>query len=670
MRNRIRRNTGRTWILAAGILLVLWCSTGLGKQGRTVYAAEQAFDIDAEVLPSGKDTYDVQVTVGNRGADWEGTARLQVNNSYGDIYESAYDTVLSLPQDSTKQFVVRVPKDSVEDVSEVVAVMLLDKKSKKAVVKDFRRLLSDGANALTMGILSDDYLALTYLDMGGEEIYYDGSGYPVKLQELDQDSLDGALDTLNFLVIDHYNTSVLADDVLRHVERWMEDGGVLIVGTGTYAEDTLGGLDYLEVQSLGVDEPEENADLPGEDTALDDVDLSLLATARLRGRAGMYDKRRSSQALVCSWGDGAVGILPYALSELGRLDASAAFSQQLLYDVSNMANAHYGRNGSAYSSGNSYIFGRLIKLFGNSSTRLQFGMLKLIVVLYVIFVGPVLYLILRFARKRELYWVAVPVTTLFGILLVYLAGRGFEVVNTRVFSVTVQNLADKESTTYLHCYDARHKEWDLQMAEDYAYVGPMTGVYYYSNNDEEGGYYHHVSKEGDRIRFGIRPDAGFEDCYFLAGSREAVDGSILSDLSYAGQVAYSNKIGVDKSVTGINGTITNATEWDFEYVAIVYYDTLFVYGSLPAGETFELSSGKMIYNNIGSSRNARDAYLYDFDWEKNDIDAISALGMAVASAYSEDDADRTIVAGVVRDWDKAVDDNCNETSFGCLYTIQ
>ena len=30
----------------------------------------------------------------------------------------------------------------------------------------------------------------------------------------------------------------------------------------------------------------------------------------------------------------------------------------------------------------------------------------------------------------------------------------------------------------------------------------------------------------------------------------------------------------------------------------------------------------------------------------------------------------TAVIGVCEDWDKAVDDNCNEVSYGCLYAVQ
>ncbi|MDE7404805.1 MAG: hypothetical protein K2M81_06845, partial [Lachnospiraceae bacterium] len=169
------------------------------------------------------------------------------NGGFKSTSTCAYDTVLSLPSGSTKQFVVKVPKDSfLED--ETVKVTLLDKNEVGVVQKEFEWLLEEQVKALPLGILSDKYLSLTYLDMGGNEIYYGSNSYPIKLVELDQDNLEDTLDVLSFLVIDSYNTSVLSDKALESIEQWLDNGGVLIIGTGSGAEEVLSGLDNLDIQ--------------------------------------------------------------------------------------------------------------------------------------------------------------------------------------------------------------------------------------------------------------------------------------------------------------------------------------------------------------------------------------------------------------------------------------
>ncbi len=222
MGNRNKRNRKVFRVLALGILFWILC---MGSAGATVKAGEQACVIDAEVLPSDKYAYEIQLTVENQGQDWEGTVRLTIcdnyySGSYGSASTCAYDTVLSLPSGSTKQFVVKVPKDSMKRTDGMVKVTLLDKNEDIMAQKEFNRLLQAQAKALSMWILSDKYSSLTYLDMGGNELNYKGNNYPIKLVELDQDNLESALGALSFLVIDTYNTSVLSDQTLKSIEQW------------------------------------------------------------------------------------------------------------------------------------------------------------------------------------------------------------------------------------------------------------------------------------------------------------------------------------------------------------------------------------------------------------------------------------------------------------------
>ena len=115
---------------------------------------------------------------------------MQMDSAY-DSRSCAYDTVLSLPQDSTKQFVVRIPFGSIDDQDDPLKVSLLDKKGNVLAEKSYKRFLLDGADALSMGILSDSYQSLTYLDMGGEGVYYGGIEFPINLVELTQDNQIG-----------------------------------------------------------------------------------------------------------------------------------------------------------------------------------------------------------------------------------------------------------------------------------------------------------------------------------------------------------------------------------------------------------------------------------------------------------------------------------------------
>jgi len=139
MGNRISADKRLLMLLILGIML---CGICMGRSDMTVNAKEKTFIIDAEMLPGNQSVYEIQLQVENKWDDWEGTVRQRLNeNSYSGLNDCAYDTELSLPQGSTKQFVVRVPKDSIERTDGVVQVSLIARDEQEVAKKEFKRLL-------------------------------------------------------------------------------------------------------------------------------------------------------------------------------------------------------------------------------------------------------------------------------------------------------------------------------------------------------------------------------------------------------------------------------------------------------------------------------------------------------------------------------------------------
>lgn len=662
----------KKYILAALALVVLLGGMLSADAVITARAkSDDAFSINADVLLSDQYTYDIRLTVENRGADWEGVVRLEVSESYKK--PSAYDTALSLPQGSKKQFVVSIPAIGLDSTDGTVTVTLLDRKGIEIQEKVFSRLLVGQIQSLSMGILSDAYSDLTYLDMGGAEIYYYDDLYPVKLMKLQQGSLVDELDSLTYLVIDQYNTDILTYDERHAIENWILDGGVLIIGTGVYAQDTLNsfGSGYLGIQCYEIPGPEDGE---SESTGTY-VDLSQLTTVELDVSPGKYSSiyyDYESGIWYGSMGSGSVCALTYSLAELGREDAfnwssaQESFVQRMLDNAGDYA-------ASRYSSSSGYDIGwyilNMLGTLGNGNSILNFGILKGIVIVYVIFVGPLLYLILRFMKRRELYWVAVPLTAVLGILLVFLAGRGFEVVSTKVYSVTMKNLSDNGQTgAYLYCYDANRREWDLKLADDCEYAGAFYNSSYPDNSNDDS-YFYHIQREGDTFYVGVDPDSNFEDSYFYVGkdgSRDGVEGSF---------VARDLKI----RTFGISGTIMNDTNRDMDFVAVIFPDDLmYVYENFPAGASFDLQSEYPVFETYHSynSYSYYSSYVYDFlrdykdDKDYRTMSELAALGVGIQSTYPMLQDNEIIIIGVTDDWDKVVDDDCNEISYGCLYSIQ
>lgn len=98
----------------------------------------------------------------------------------------------------------------------------------------------------------------------------------------------------------------------------------------------------------------------------------------------------------------------------------------------------------------------------------------------------------------------------------------------------------------------------------------------------------------------------------------------------------------------------------------------------PAGAEVKLEDAEVVYDNDGLYYEGVMGYCYNFLQElpdsdseiKQDVDILTALGMGLSYASFTQDQNATVIVGVAQDWDKAVDDNCSEVSYGCLYAVQ
>ncbi|MCM1049245.1 MAG: hypothetical protein NC433_12565 [Clostridiales bacterium] len=668
MTARIKINIKVSTILSA-LLFILCLSLCFSKMKMTAYAGRGDFSVEAQMLPSNNDTLDISVTVENKGDDWEGVVRIMIERGHEAYTNCAYDTAISLPQGSVKQFVVKVPKYSYNSttISGTVEILLVDKNSKPVFSKEFDKLLLEAKGVLKLGILSDDYSALTFMDMGGDKLSFYGSSYPIKLVELNQDNLLDSLETLEFLVIDNYDTSVFTSDETAALEEWNKDGGILIVGTGRRAEDTLAGLDYLEVEYAGMC----NALDVGYEWGSFYIYADELEFASFDYSDYSYDYSyyvdSSIAALLTYKGDGAIGVLPYSLTELGKLGDDAysyyisqsEFVYKALDYISSNSNIRYDTAPLDSTYNLAGYIRKFLSALGNGNNSLSLGFLKIIIIIYVILAGPVLYLILRFLKKRDLYWLTVPALAFMGIIIVMLAGRNLEVVRTRVYSVTVCDLsASRDCMTFMHCYDAGHEEWKLRLAPEYEYAAPNE-VYVLAGSSA---YHHRILKEGERLFFGTEPETSFEDTYFYAAKDMDIQNIGSIDCDTAGSLVYNRRI----------SEVTNNTEYDFEYLAVLDEDHLWVYNGLARGETCNPDKIKEIFKINVSSGN----YYYDYMEAAQDklkagsMDIAAALGIGINSAYNNLDTLDIAVIGVTSDYIKAVDDNCNEKAYGCFYVIQ
>ena len=665
-------------------LAVFICVFGLlAAMGKGVaYAkddtSENSFFGNLELLKQEDDNYVIQVTVVNKGEDFSGLVQLVFAGSYAD--NTAYNTEITLPAEGKKQFTVTVTERAVDTVKGNCTMNFLDERGQLLQSIPFKNVFGALLSGITVGILSDDFDGLSFMDAGGTDIYIRGDSYPIQLVELHQDNLRDYLDGLYFLVIDQFNVSSMGQEDIQAIQDWVRSGGWLIIGTGAYAEQTLSGFDedFLDLDITKITEPGEensvytNAQRYGYYYSYieNEVDFANMAVAEVNFNNLLgydYESSQNPTIINSSHGDGAVAVYFFSFGEpeLQKLDY---YTVQYMYEeIMYQSNSYQSFN---RGSDMEWVGQRALASIDHENTDVDFSWLKVLVIFYVVLVGPVLYLILKKCKKAEWYWIGVPVLGLAFILLVFVSGQGARVNETRVYSVTVQRTDSTRMDTYFLAYHSGIKPWNINLRDDYEVGGPgWSGYSYYNYYSNSGDYTFAVTNDSQGMSVGLKPHENFESGYLYAGGKAEKKGAIVGE-----------HISDDfLSAGGFTGTVTNNTGFDLDYMAVWYDFHIQVYADVKAGETISLEQAQMDSRCVYENTAAEDAsdLMYSmvsryYSYSSNDKyrqDDMAALlvGLGVARDAQPREEGYGVVVGVIRDYDKAVVSKCNETAYGCLY---
>lgn len=662
------KKKGLRWIC---LLACLVC-TMIG-QGQAVQAKDKP-DLSGTVtfLKETDKNYQFQVEVRNKGEDFDGTVRLLFDGTNEDI-GCAYDRKITIPAGGEKQYTVTVLYNDMMRVRTTGMLAFLDEKGHVLKTERFQNPLKGQVTGVSVGILSDHPDKLGWMDMRGERYFIRNSGYPISLMEVNKENLEKTLDKLYFLVIDQYDVSSLGNDTVKKIEKWVSAGGWLLIGTGERAEETLGafspnftGVTCGEITAAG----EENSAHTAEQTQTafydyydSGIDLSAMAMAELIGQNASYESN-IFPGWVTMQGKGSVLVSAFSFGEDEMKKAGSSLCSDI-YDEA-VCNSS-GTNQYQTDSDWGYMGRDAFAAIDHRNTRVNFSWLKILIICYVIMVGPLVYLLLRKKKKSEWYWAAVPVLGIFFIGMVYLFGQNLRVHGTQTYSVSVQNVDGKDTQkldTYYLAYHSGLKPWDISLTDGYTSAGSAFSDYYTSSSQKASAdrYKYRVTAE-DTTSVGMKPTSNFENAYFHAEGTGKGHGEIKTNSLVCTDTKKS-------------GTITNETGYDMPYVLVFSENRAVVLSDVKAGQTVDLAKEKPFLEQTSSYLEDTFTMLQDYERgsngkaDKKDSDFIGALLVGACHTVGADtwNSDKISVIGVMPDFTKTVSSKCNERAYGCLYT--
>lgn len=504
-------------------------------------------------------------TLTNNGAAFQGEFQVKVytyeNTDSGFQKYALYSQKLELPEGATKQVSMELGLNTVRRNMEV---SLVDE-SGNVVFRKYVPVDALSPETVAVGVLSEQpaqvqYLAGLDLSEKTSVFFLDRDTFPVS---------ENVMDNFTVLIIDDFDTATLGDAQKKAMKNWVDHGGLLVLGTGVQAQKVLSGLDFVDVSING-------AQSVSGVSALDGTALSLSAPLTVAGifaeKASVkWEENGTPLTSLMPYGGGYVMLNHFALglAPFANMPQQTAVLKGLcngLYDAA-------GENaGEEITNRLRYNADSFPSVAGNSMVAIF-----LVVGIYIVLAGPVMYIVLKKKDRREWGWITIPVLSVVFLGVVFmLAGRSAYhngMISTRAIVEMEQDSSIGESKIAMAVKVPGSGDVNLRSELPIPVQPQVDSGWYDGNGKAEEMDYKVTTGDGTNITF--YNNMAWETNYVSASTTLELGGSVSSSVAFDGEKVV--------------GTVTNGTSVNF-MDAYLKLDYVYIpLGELPAGETMEVS---------------------------------------------------------------------------------
>ncbi len=455
--------------LFAAALPAAGVSTARAQGPAPEIQAEAAFDGNfkyGEWLP-------VWVNLTNQGADVDGEVRVKVQRSFA---ATTFAVPVSLPSGARKRVPVYIlPNNFTREVEVQYVAEGQALASQRVTVRPQPNI------SFLVGIAAPRQGAISQI----QGIELPGATRPLVLFDFSLASLPDRVEglrSLDVLILNEVDTSSLTPDQLEALETWVRAGGRLVLGGGAGARQVVSGLpesllplrpvDSLELETANL---ESLAGFAGVDPVLTPGPF-LAATGSLLQGEVLAGSPQLPLVVERRLGGGAVDFIALDLSAapFEGWSGTAAFWEALLSPGAaypdgippDMSPRQLRSSSMPYALSN-------MPVLDLPSVR----SLSLLLVFYILLVGPVNYLLLRWRKRLHWAWITIPLVTVIfsaGAFSLGYSLRGSDIIVNKIAMVELAESGLARVTTYLGLFSPGSQAYEVAVEGD-SLLSPVAG---------------------------------------------------------------------------------------------------------------------------------------------------------------------------------------------------
>lgn len=572
----------------------------------------------------------IRLAISNASSDFTGRIEVMVPKQENN---TKYGEEIQVNKGENKEFYLTVP---VTDDTGLLQVKILDERNKIQLEEYFPITIGNYVQETYIGVLSNHKDGLNYLDTIGTKVFY------LEEESVPKDYL--GLDLLDVIVINEFDSKVLSSMQLEAIEKWVMNGGTLVLGTGEYYKEVIAGLNskYFHEEDENIKEEtisiEEDTIATLEETISSYLEKRRMLYENIRGRnevlrnkgletilvdnstlsdeakeiinkfkaeevkkamapIGLADgeKVRFNKLLIMEElmvGKGSIQLFPFNLS---LSDEYATTGYKLLTTILDHL-SDTKKNQLEYEYYGDYVNYNIMGSMSYTDTNNIPNIVSyfVILLLYIVIVGPVTYIILRKIDKRSLTWVLVPIVAIVFTLIIYFVGNKTRIESPYVSYIELLTY-DKNNTVLDEVYfsftspsnDAYttklDKKFQIKELRDSSYN------YYMDNLNPKNKsnllkYITSITNGLEDTIIKVEQNPAFTPIYYQARDTYRGLNKLTSDITYFG----------DKLI----GTVNNGFDFNLNNAILVSDGYLVNLGNIEKGEVVSLEGKESLYVRI------------------------------------------------------------------------
>lgn len=512
--------------------------------------------------------------------DFTGKLEILTTESSMEVYR--YDYPITIESMSKAEKLVFIPLGVKSDQ---LFVSITDKSGGEIIRKRLKLNISTDVSESFVGVFSDHPEALRFMDEVG--IHY--GSVKIKQVYLDIDTApenELGYDQLDLILVSDYDLNQLSQAQHDALSRWIDRGGTLLVGGGGRYREALGRFApvILEPPYEEATLQEINLGTEYSQNAPQDAVMELVcADIGLKNGAALMPGDNFPLFSYVHRKKGRIAAAAFELKDIREFcETHPAFMEKFYTmamgetKIKELAQMEYSGFASLYFSVQGLIN------TGDAGRLPNVILYTVVIVVYLLLIGPVIYLYLKKRSIHRYYMGGVTACALVFTGIIYVMGIKTRFRDPFFTYATILDVtgSEVEEETYINVRSPYNKPYTVNLNSDYT-VRPVTKSYYYDaitaarfTGEEE--YKTNINFLSDRTEIKIRDTVAFTPKLFMLKKQH----ERMASPGIKGKVQFCDG--------RIEGTLVNLFDHKLEDAVLLLYGRAVLLGDMEPGQEINL----------------------------------------------------------------------------------